>query len=149
MTDERQVLRIEQSLAELQRLVGSARLHEQRVRATGVQLSRTTFRLLAELTDRGAVSVSRLASLMDVSQPTASRILAQLEEDGLVSRAGDPDDGRVVVYQASAKGRRAVQRMRDEMRTQMAASLAGLTDRRTREIADALDEIVERMRRQP
>lgn len=139
------ILRIDGSLSELMRLTMSQRVHDARAKASGVALSRTGLRLLSTVDDIGPVSVSRLADLMDVSQPTASRSLVQLEEDGLVRRAGDPADGRVVVYAITPKGRRTRQRLRDYMRVQLAEALAGMGDDRLHELADMLEDFVERL----
>jgi DNA-binding MarR family transcriptional regulator len=139
------IRRIDTALSELMRLTQSQRIHDSRARATGVHLSRTLSRLLATVDDLGPVSVSRLAAVMDVSQPTASRSLLQLEEEGYVARAGDPADGRVVMYAVTATGRRARQRLRDHMREQMAAALDGMSDTRRAELADLLSDFVERL----
>ena len=92
------VARIERAIAELQRLADSRRLHEARMHSLGLGLSRTELRFLHRLDDLGPLAVSRLADALDVSQPTASRALHRLEEEGLVTRAPDADDGRVAIY---------------------------------------------------
>jgi DNA-binding MarR family transcriptional regulator len=141
-----ELLRIEQAVGELLRLTASPRVHDALVNATGITISRTNSRLLAYVEERGPISVSRIAAVLDVSQPTASRSLQQLEEEGLVTRASDPDDGRVVVYAVTTKGRRARQKLRQHMHDQLANALHDLGDDRTEEIADALDELVDRLR---
>jgi DNA-binding MarR family transcriptional regulator len=47
-----------------------------------------------------------------VQRPTATRIVARLEQDGLVDRAGDPTDGRVSLVSATADGRALLRRLR-------------------------------------
>ena len=146
MTDNGELRRIEHAVGELLRLTASPRVHEALVSATGVAISRTNSRLLAYVEERGPISVSKIAGMLDVSQPTASRSLQQLEEEGLVTRESDPDDGRVVVYAVTGKGRKARQKLRQHMHDQLAVALAELSDDRTGEIADALDELVDRLR---
>jgi DNA-binding MarR family transcriptional regulator len=141
-----ELLRIEQAVGELLRLTASPRVHDALVNATGIAISRTNSRLLAYVEERGPISVSKIAAVLDVSQPTASRSLQQLEEEGLVTRASDPDDGRVVVYAVTTKGRKARQKLRQHMHDQLAHALHDLGDDRTEEIADALDELVDRLR---
>src|SRR5947209_2847637 len=85
--------RIEQALTDLVRLTSSARVHDARVRGSGVTISRTHLRFLSAVEELGPVSVSKLATRMDLSQPTASRALQQLEADGYVERTADPADG--------------------------------------------------------
>jgi DNA-binding MarR family transcriptional regulator len=146
MTEGGELLRIEHAVGELLRLTASPRVHEALVTATGVTISRTNSRLLAYVEERGPISVSKIAAVLDVSQPTASRSLQQLEEEGLVTRASDPDDGRVVVYAVTPKGRKARHKLRRHMHDQLAIALADLNGDRTAEIADALDELVDRLR---
>jgi DNA-binding MarR family transcriptional regulator len=146
VTDNGELLRIESAVGELLRLTASPRVHEALVTATGIAISRTNSRLLAYVEERGPISVSKIAGMLDVSQPTASRSLQQMEEEGLVTRASDPDDGRVVVYAVTSKGRKARQKLRQHMHDQLANALHDLPDDRTEEIADALDELVDRLR---
>jgi DNA-binding MarR family transcriptional regulator len=141
-----QLKRIEAAVGELLRLTASPRVHDALVTATGIPISRTNSRLLAYVEERGPISVSKIAGMLDVSQPTASRSLQQLEEEGLVTRTSDPADGRVVVYAVTAKGRRARQKLRQHMHDQLAVALTDLGEDRTTEIADALDELVQRLR---
>jgi DNA-binding MarR family transcriptional regulator len=79
---------------------------------------------------------------MDLSQPTASRALQQLESDGYVHRTADPSDGRVAYYSVTKGGVEAHQRMRAFMAGQLAEALRDLTTERRSEIADALGELV-------
>ncbi len=135
--------RIEQGLSDLVRLTSSARVHDARVRGSGVAISRTNLRFLDAALELGPVSVSKLASRMDLSQPTASRALQQLESDGYVQRTGDPADGRVAFYSVTAGGLAAHQRMRTFMAGQLAEALRDLPPARRREIAGALAELVQ------
>jgi DNA-binding MarR family transcriptional regulator len=137
--------RIEQGLSDLVRLTSSTRVHDARVRGSGVAISRTNLRFLDAALELGPVSVSKLASRMDLSQPTASRALQQLESDGYVERTSDPGDGRVACYSVTAGGLEAHQRMRTFMAAQLAGALRDLPPERRGEIADALTELVARL----
>jgi DNA-binding MarR family transcriptional regulator len=137
--------RIEAALAQLVRLVGSRRIHAERMRATGIELSRTSLRFLQHVADSGPVAVTRIAEVMDMSQPTASRVLAGLEAAGLVTRVSDPGDARVVRYATTAKGRRARQRYADENRAALTATLEGTPAARLTALADGVEELVHRM----
>ena len=137
--------RIERAITELRRLSDSRRIHDGRMRELGLTLSRTELRFLRRLDDRGPLSVSRLADALDVSQPTASRSLRRLEDEGLVARQSAADDGRVAIYELTAKGRRTRRRVADFRHGQLASALADLPARRREEMAAALEELVGRL----
>ena len=137
--------RLERALADLVRLTASSRVHAAQVRGSGVELSRTQLRFLIQVEELGPVSVSKLAARMDFSQPTASRALQQLEADGLVARTGDPSDGRVAHYSATAAGIAAHARMQDFMTRQLAEALHDLDDDGRRQTADVLTDLVTRL----
>jgi DNA-binding MarR family transcriptional regulator len=133
--------RIEGALADLFELATSARLRHRRPGASGLPISAPGHRLLHWLTGHGPASVTRLAEAAELTVPTASRQLHQLESLGCVERRADPDDGRVVVYAATPVGRRAQDRFRGVIRDEVEASLARWTvDDRAR-----LAELLERM----
>jgi len=60
---------------------------------------------LALLERDGPLTPSELASRERVQRPTATRMIARLEELGLVARAADPQDGRCSVIAISDRGR--------------------------------------------
>lgn len=117
--------RIDDALAALFRLAANPRLHERRVEETGLAVSGTGHRLLDQLTERGPASVSQLASALQLTLPTASRQLQQLERLGFVARRHDPSDGRVVSYATTAAGRGAQRRFRTVIRREVRGALAG------------------------
>jgi DNA-binding MarR family transcriptional regulator len=137
--------RIEQSLSDLVRLTSSARVHDARVRGSGVAISRTHLRFLDAVEELGPVSVSKLATRMDLSQPTASRALQQLESDGYVARTGDPADGRVAFYSATEAGLEAHRTMRRFMAGQLAEALRDMKSGRRSDLAELLSELVARL----
>jgi DNA-binding MarR family transcriptional regulator len=60
----------------------------------------------------GPLTLGELAAAEGVRPPTMTRIVAALEEDGLVRRETAPDDGRVTIVRVTAKGARAIDRAR-------------------------------------
>jgi DNA-binding MarR family transcriptional regulator len=136
------VQRIESALVDLLRLTASVRVHEARVRAAGLRISRTQLSFLGWLAERGPTPVSKLGGWADVSQPAASRALSQLEADGYVGRSADDRDGRVNLMVLTPKGREARAKVLDLMRRQLASALddMGVTDRR--KLAELLGQLV-------
>ena len=134
-----------ESLNALYRLSGSARVHAHAVAATGVQISRTGLRFLSLVDDTGPASATTMAAVLDVSQPTASRVLQKLEDDGLVVRRASTSDGRVSHYLSTAKGRRALQRVHRYHVEQLASVLDDVDEERRADIAGAVTELVDRL----
>jgi DNA-binding MarR family transcriptional regulator len=137
-----------QALNDLYRLSGSARFHEQTVAATGVAVSRSGLRFLSLVADTGPVSATRLAAGLDLSQPTASRVLQSLESEGLVRRQADDKDGRVSHYLVTAKGRRALERVHRYHVDTLSEALSDVDPRHRAALATAVTELVQRLHRQ-
>jgi DNA-binding MarR family transcriptional regulator len=87
-----------------------------------------------------------LAAAEQVRPPTMTRLVAALEADGLVARAGDPVDGRVTRVRATAKGRRLLVAGRARRVARLATQLAALAADDQAALARAA-EIIERMLR--
>jgi DNA-binding MarR family transcriptional regulator len=90
-------------------------------------LTITQLSALTSLELAGALSPRELAEAERVQPPTLTKIVAKLEERGLVQRAPHPTDGRQVILSATAAGQAVVvenRRARDEW---LATELAGLT----------------------
>ena len=96
----------------------------------------------------GPVTIGRLAEAEQVSGPTITRLLAGMERDGLVKRARDADDGRVVWIKATPKGTRLLQEGRRLRVEALAADLAALDPGDLALLARAA-ELIERIARAP
>lgn len=79
-------------------------------------LTTTQVSALATIERSGAISLGELASLEYVQPPSMTRVVAGLEQLDLVRRTAHPTDGRQVLLEATATGRRllAVDRERRE-----------------------------------
>ena len=132
------------ALNELYRLSGSAKVHADTVRSTGVTISQTGLRALSLVEDSPRLTGTDLATALDVSQPTASRVLQQLETDGLVTRHASDTDGRVSHYVTTPKGKRALAKVHRYHVDRLAYALEGLDSDRRTELAGAVAELVHR-----
>ena len=133
------------SLNDLYRLSGSARVHADTVRVTGVQITQTGLRFLSLIEDTPRITASDLAESADVSQPTASRVLQVLENDELVTRHASDKDGRVSHYVTTGKGKKALQKVHRYHVDRLAYALADVDEDRTQQIVGVVDELVARL----
>jgi DNA-binding MarR family transcriptional regulator len=81
--------------------------------------------VLATLEEHEPLRLSELARREAVTPPTMSRVLAALDEAGLLVRTPDPQDARSALVQLSEEGRATILRVR----TQRTAMLATRLDR--------------------
>ena len=108
---------------------------------TGLSAARLS--ALSVLVFGGARTLGELAAAEQVRPATMTRIVQALEETGLVSRARDPQDGRVTRLQATAKGERVMWRGRERRVERLAELLARLSPAEVAQVRDAA-ELVER-----
>lgn len=78
----------------------------------GSELGPASVAALATIERSGPLTPSELARHERIQRPTATRILARLAEDGLISRAADPSDGRCSIVSATPEGRALLRNLR-------------------------------------
>ncbi|NLT05695.1 MAG: MarR family transcriptional regulator [Solirubrobacterales bacterium] len=81
---------------------------------------------LATVERHGPLTPSELAEREAIKRPAATRIVARLEEEGLVARSADPDDGRVALIAATAAGSELLAAARARKNEYLARRLAEL-----------------------
>lgn len=81
---------------------------------------------LATIERHGPLAPSELAERERIRRPTATRILARLEEAGLLERVRDPDDGRCSILSVTREGRELLRRMRARKTAYLARNLSKL-----------------------
>jgi DNA-binding MarR family transcriptional regulator len=99
---------------------------------------------LQSLETAGALTPRELSDVERVRPPTMTRIVARLEERGLVQRTPHPSDGRQVILAPSPAGRQLLdgyRRARDEWLAQRLAQLTAEERETLRRAADILDRI--------
>jgi DNA-binding MarR family transcriptional regulator len=75
-------------------------------------LSLTAAATLATLERSGSSRLTSLAVKEGVTQPAMTQLIARLQDSGLVDRAADPSDGRVVQVRVTDAGRALLARRR-------------------------------------
>jgi DNA-binding MarR family transcriptional regulator len=92
----------------------------------GSDLSPTLTAALSTIERHGPLSPSELAERESVRRPTATRIVASLEERGLAERTADPDDRRASLISATPEGRALLKRLRGRKNAYIAKRLRGM-----------------------
>jgi DNA-binding MarR family transcriptional regulator len=89
-------------------------------------VSLTQMHVLWLLQHHGAMSMSRLAELLDVSLSNATGLIDRMDEHGLIERVRVPDDRRIVLVRPAAAGLQAVSETETTKRERMRAVLGRL-----------------------
>src|SRR3954447_16302386 len=92
---------------------------------------------LATVSRQGPLTPSELAAAERFQRPTATRILAKLEAEGLVERAEDPADRRSSLVSASPAGEVLLIRLRSRKDAFLARRLAELDPADLKTLDDA------------
>jgi DNA-binding MarR family transcriptional regulator len=92
-------------------------------------ISPRRFSALAGLAFDGPTSVGELAVFERVKRPSMTRLVQDMERDGLVQRRPDPADGRGVRIRITARGRALVGEVRQRKIALVADFLAQLDPR--------------------
>jgi DNA-binding MarR family transcriptional regulator len=95
----------------------------------------------------GAVTMGSLAEAEQVTAATMSRIVAGLESGRLATRRADPNDRRVTLIEATAKGRRLLEEGRERRVERLRSRLEKLNDEELALLAKA-SEMLERLARE-
>ena len=110
----------------------------------GADLSPSMNAALATIERHGPLTPSELAERERVQRPTVTRVLARLEEAGLVVRAADPQDRRCSLVSISDDGRALLGAMRERKDAFLARRIDAL-EPADRETLDRAAAILERM----
>jgi DNA-binding MarR family transcriptional regulator len=95
--------------------------------------------MLATIERHGPLTPSELAQRERVQRPTVTRMLARLEEDGIVQRAADPTDGRSFLVSLTPAGRELLHEVRSRKDAYLAQRLSELDDEEREALARAAD----------
>lgn len=99
---------------------------------------------LSVLVFGGPQTLKDLAAAEQVRAPTMSRLVAELEADGLATKTGDAIDRRVVRIAATAKGRALLEAGRERRLEILTEQIAALS-RGERQVLDRAAEILLRL----
>ena len=112
--------------------------------ATGLTAPKSS--ALSVLVFGGPATLSRLAQLEQVRPPTMTRLVAELERQGLVERKPDPDDRRVVWIHPTESAKKILLEGRARRVARLENDLKQLRPAEFKRLASAL-ELLERVAR--
>ncbi|MFE2612623.1 MarR family winged helix-turn-helix transcriptional regulator [Micromonospora chalcea] len=102
-------------------------------------LTVTQLSALTSLKLAGALTPRELADVERVQPPTMTKIVAKLEERGLVQRTPHPTDGRQVILAATEGGRAVLEQFERARNEWLATRLADLTEDERETLGRAAD----------
>jgi len=89
-------------------------------------LSHGLLMALATVAKQGPLRLAELAQIEQVSAPSMTRTISELESRGLVVRSVDPDDGRAIQLEVTSAGIDAILKARAARADVVAELLSGL-----------------------
>jgi DNA-binding MarR family transcriptional regulator len=104
-----------------------ARIHRLLRQDTAEGLTLTQLSTLVRVEEHEPVRPGKLASLEGISPSTLTRLIASLEESGLILRLTDPADGRVSHLRLTDDGRAVLERVRSRRTAVLQDRLAALS----------------------
>jgi DNA-binding MarR family transcriptional regulator len=110
-------------------------------------LSLSQLALLDAVATDGPLLVGQIAAHAGVSGPSATRMLKQLEHQGVVTRQRSSDDERKVLVTLTERGRDLVERQRDALRDKQRQDYAALGPRQRETFVDVLRQMATMVRR--
>jgi DNA-binding MarR family transcriptional regulator len=122
-------------------LLRSLRVEDRASGLSGPRLSALSVVVFA-----GPLTMSALAQAEQVQPPTITKLVREMERDGLVERVRDRDDRRVLMVRATARGRQLLEEGRRRRVVRLAAALEALPQRDRKLVARAA-ELIDRLAR--
>jgi DNA-binding MarR family transcriptional regulator len=123
--------------------LASARLHRRLRQEADTGLSPSQQSALGTIELRGPITLGDLAAAEQVTPPTITKVVARLEEEGLIDRTVDASDRRIIRVATTRKGRRRLEHSRARRNAFLAARLEELAPDAMRRLHDAIDALEE------
>ena len=101
--------------------------------------SASHYRTLGLLRDVNAMRIGQLAKQNHISQPGMTKIVAALEEKGLLERVLDPADSRAWLIEITDAGREELTRRGQELAAVLKEDFEGLTPEQVSILSQAAD----------
>jgi len=110
-----------------------------RLKRSGINIAR--WRVLAVLKDNGRMNVSQIVERTIIEQPTVSRIVDQLEREGLATREIYDQDSRLVQVMLTPAGEKAFSEIFPTATKHQEQALQGFTQKEIKTLIGFLERI--------
>jgi DNA-binding MarR family transcriptional regulator len=111
----------------------------ERLKRSGINLAR--WRVLAVLKDNGRMNISQIVERTIIEQPTVSRIVDQLEREGLAARETGGEDSRFVQVTLTKAGEKAFREIYPTAAGHQEKALQGFTQQEIESLIRYLERI--------
>jgi DNA-binding MarR family transcriptional regulator len=118
--------------------IAVARLARQLRQSSPGGLTPSQWSALAAVEDNESLRIGDLADVEAVSAPTATRLVASLEEDGLLSRTTDPADRRTAYIALTDAGREKIAWARSVRTASLVEQLSLMSPEDVKRVVDLL-----------
>lgn len=105
-------------------------------------LSDQQWRVLRVLGEHGTVETGRVAREAYILGPSLTGVLARMERDGLIRRERDPADQRRTVVEATARGRKMVDKLSTTVESHYAWLEQSLGKQKLAQLYELLDQLI-------
>lgn len=140
------VAAIQRGLEQLDRLRASRNGHAGLTAAAGIDLSRPAYALLRRIDEHGPATLGDLARAAGMDAASTGRQVRRLEELGLVERAPDAADGRVITVTITPAGRDARRRIAEVLEAHLRDTLGRWSEADRRQLGELLTRLVDDFR---
>jgi len=110
-----------------------------RLKRSGINIAR--WRVLAVLKDNGKMNIGQIVERTLIEQPTVSRIVDQLEREGLALREISDEDSRFVQVKLTESGEKAFREIYPTATEHQELALQGFTKQEIRDLISFLERI--------
>ena len=122
------------------------RLHRRFSRRAVAGLTPSQLSVLVTVEQHGPLRLGDLAAREVITPPTVTRLVASLQDNALVERVTDPEDGRAALIEISDIGRSLLEEIRRERTAFIAQRIARLDPQKRAHVAEVvalLEELID------
>jgi len=122
------------------------RTHATIFRRYGLSFPQYNVLRVLDASHNGKNRISDISRIMLVPGANMTGIAKRLERDGFLLRESDPSDERVTILQITAKGKKTLEKIKDEKDRILEKVLSGFSDKDKVELLDRVKQLIKKSR---